>query len=140
MLDINPGHCNARQQQAGHGNGIANEVAEGQGQQGGGQVEQCTPPPIVVVLVFIPIVAAMVIVLLYHILRFTGDGSSGGIVVPEGVTIAGVTSGHRAGVLVAVGLSGRRGGGGDGAAPGGRLQRENVLPPPAPANCPPPRL
>ncbi len=45
MLDVDPRHCNAWQQQAGHGNGIADEVANNQGQKGGGQVERCTPTP-----------------------------------------------------------------------------------------------
>jgi hypothetical protein len=64
-----------------------------------------------------------IVILLSHIIRFAGNGGSGGVgtLVPKGVAITGVAAGHCADVVitvVTVGPSGRWGKG-DGATPGG---------------------
>ncbi len=108
----------------------------------GGRVELRAPPPLVVVLVVIPVVTVAVIVLLSRIIRFVGNGSGGGVIVPEGVAIAGVAAGRSMGAVitvVTVDPSVQRGRG-DGAAPGGRRHQGTIAPTAAATSHPPPWL
>jgi hypothetical protein len=82
----------------------------------------------------------MDVVLLSRVVCFAGKGGGGGIVVPEGVAIAGVPAGRGAGAIITIvtlSPSGRRGGGTvphlGGNGTGGPL----CSPLPPPAACPP---
>ncbi len=142
MSDVNPGHRDAQQQQAGSDNGIADKVADDQGQQEGGWFELRAPPPLVIVLIVIPVITATVIVLLSRVVRFANNGSSRGVVVPKGVAVAGIATGRSTGTMttiLTVGPFGRQGAG-DGAAPGGQQHLGTIVPAATAAGHPPPWL